>query len=385
MPLRVLLAANTLPPTDVSGVGEQVLQLADGLRELGCKVEVLGRAESGLGSRKGLYPLTAVPRVLRAVRRFRPDVVQTHESDGGLVALALAVRRGTFDLQPRLLSLLQVSYCREFTAVRTLDLPPAARVRPSLAEWVFKWTRAPWHVLLGLVTAQAADRILAPSRRTLDELATDYGVEGGVVLPNAMAAEKARPEPVAVPEGETGILIVGRMRVRKGIEVALAALSAIDPERSPKLWLAGDGEHRAGLEAAAHRLGVEESVRFLGRCSAGQVMTLMRRARALVVPSTYEGMPLVVLEAMSRKLPVIASAVSGIPEVVIDGKTGWLVPPEDPAALAEAIETAVGTPGEAARRGLAGHRRWLDHYQPRQVAQEWMRLIGETGTGEAAP
>lgn len=385
MPLRVLLAANTLPPTDVSGVGEQVLQLADGLRELGCEVEVLGRAESGLGSRKGLYPLTAVPRVLRAVRRFRPDVVQTHESDGGLVALALAVRRGTFDLQPRLLSLLQVSYCREFTAVRTLDLPPAARVRPSLAERVFKWTRAPWHVLLGLVTAQAADRILAPSRRTLDELATDYGVEGGVVLPNAMAAEKARPEPVAVPEGETGILIVGRMRVRKGIEVALAALSAIDPERSPKLWLAGDGEHRAGLEAAAHRLGVEESVRFLGRCSAGQVMTLMRRARALVVPSTYEGMPLVVLEAMSRKLPVIASAVSGIPEVVIDGRTGWLVPPEDPAALAEAIETAVGTPGEAARRGLAGHRRWLDHYQPRQVAQEWMRLIGETGTGEAAP
>lgn len=385
MSLRVLFAVNTLPPADVSGVGEQVVQLAEGLRELGCEVRVLGRAESGLASRKGLYPLTAVPRVLRAVRRFRPDIVQTHESDGGLVALVLAVRRGTLDLQPRLVSLLQVSYRREFAAVRTLDLPPAARVRPSLAEWMFKWARAPWHVLLGMITARAVDLVLAPSRRTLAELVADYAVDNGAVLPNAMTAEKARPEPVAVPERETGLLIVGRMRVRKGIEVALAALAAIEPEHRPVLWLAGDGEHRAGLETAARRLHVDGSVRFLGRCSAGQVMTLMRRARALVVPSTYEGMPLVVLEAMSRKLPIIASAVSGIPEVVIDGRTGWLVPPEDPTALAEAIEAAVGTPGEAARRGLAGHGRWLDHYQPRQVAEQWMQLIDETGSGGAAP
>lgn len=385
MPIRVLLAANTLPPTDVSGVGEQVVQLAAGLRELGCEVEVVGRAESGLASRKGLYPVTAVPRVLRAVREFKPHVVQTHESDGGLVALALAVFGGVLDPRPLLVSLLQVSYCREFAAVRALDLAPPARVRPSVTERVFKWTRAPWHILLGMMTAQVADWILAPSRRTLGELEEDYGVENGAVLLNAMGTDKARPEPIEVPEGETGLLIVGRMRVRKGIEVALAALASIVPERRPTLWLAGDGEHRSGLEAAAGRLGVDGSVRFLGRCSAGQVMTLMRRARVLVVPSTYEGMPLVILEAMSRKLPIIASAVSGIPEVVIDGRTGWLVPPEDPVALAEAIEAAVGNPGEAARRGLAGHRRWMDHYQPRQVAVEWMRLIGEAGTGEAAP
>lgn len=384
MPLRVLLAANTLPPTDVSGVGEQVVQLAAGLRELGCEVEVLGRAESGLASRKGVYPVTAVPRVLRAVREFKPHVVQTHESDGGLVALALAVFGGVLDPRPLLVSLLQVSYCREFAAVRALDLAPPAQVRPSVTERVFQWTRAPWHILLGMMTAQVADRILAPSRRTLGELEEDYGVENGAVLLNAMGADKARPEPIEVPEGETGLLIVGRMRVRKGIEVALAALAAIDPEHRPVLWLAGDGEHRAGLEAAARRLHLEGSVRFLGRCSAGQVMTLMRRARALVVPSTYEGMPLVILEAMSRKLPVIASAVSGIPEVVIDRETGWLVPPQDQRALAGAIEAAVGDAAEAGRRGLAGHRRWLDSYQPRQVAEEWMRLVGTKVSGGLA-
>ena len=375
MPLRILLAANTLPPTDVSGVGEQVLQLADGLRDQDCEVLVVGRAESGLGTSKSLYPLTAVPRVLRAIRDFEPHVIQTHESDGGLLAFILAVTRDLQKPRPVLLALLQVSYWREFAAVRTLDLPPAAQVRPSGSERWFKWTRAPLHVLLGLLTGQAVDRVLAPSGKTLTELQNDYGVEGGVVLANAMVEKKAEPEPVDLPEGETGFLIVGRMRVRKGIETALAALAAIDPGRRPYLWLAGDGEHRAGLERAAERQGVQTHVRFLGRCSAGQVMTLMQRARALVVPSTYEGMPLVVLEAMSQELPVIASAVSGIPEVVVGGRTGWLVPPEDVKALTLALESAARNPEEARRRGAAGKQRLLSRYQPRQVAQEWLRLV----------
>ncbi len=375
MSLRVLLVANTLPPADVSGVGEQVLQLADGLRAQGCGVRVLGRSESGLGASKSLYPVTAVPRVLRAVREFRPHVIQTHESDGGLVAFSLAVTRDLQEPRPVLLSLLQVSYCREFAAVRPLDLPLSARVRPSVSERWFQWTRAPLHVLLGLLTGQAVDRVLAPSQRTLTELRDDYGIEDGFVLPNAMVENKAHAEAVDLPDDEIGFLIVGRMRVRKGIETALASLASIDPGRRPCLWLAGDGEHRAGLERAARRLGVDTHVRFLGRCTAGQVMTLMQRARALLVPSTYEGMPLVVLEAMSQGLPVVASAVSGIPEVVIGGRTGWLLPPEDVKSLTLAIESVVRNPFEAQRRGIAGRERLLSRYQPQQVAEEWLRIV----------
>ncbi len=70
-----------------------------------------------------------------------------------------------------------------------------------------------------------------------------------------------------------------------------------------------------------------------------------------MVPSIYEGMPLVVLEAMAAGVPVVASRVSGIPEVVVDGETGWLVPAEDPPALASALAHALADPAERARRG----------------------------------
>nr|MDP9121306.1 hypothetical protein [Acidobacteriota bacterium] len=74
--MRILLVANTLPPADLSGVGEQVLQLAAGLRRSGQEVEILGRGAGGVAGPKSLFPLFAVPAVLRSIRRFRPDVVQ---------------------------------------------------------------------------------------------------------------------------------------------------------------------------------------------------------------------------------------------------------------------------------------------------------------------
>src|SRR5258707_14434215 len=95
--MRILLIANTLPPRDLSGVGEQVLQLAAGLTALGCEVEILGRKSAdrdGAPGPKILFPLAIVPATLRALRRFRPDVVQVHESDGALAASAGLSARG---------------------------------------------------------------------------------------------------------------------------------------------------------------------------------------------------------------------------------------------------------------------------------------------------
>src|SRR6478672_2636644 len=117
--MRVLLIANTLPPRDVSGVGEQVLQLEAGLRELGCEVEILGRQAGGAAGSKVLFPLTVVPAAWRALRRFRPHVVQVHESDGALAALLVKVARGAWSApRPLLAALLQVSYVEELRAVR---------------------------------------------------------------------------------------------------------------------------------------------------------------------------------------------------------------------------------------------------------------------------
>ncbi|HET9210722.1 MAG TPA: glycosyltransferase family 4 protein [Thermoanaerobaculia bacterium] len=370
---RVLLIANTLPPRDVSGVGEQVLQLAAGLRELGDEVEVLGRGPRGAAGPKVLFPLTVVPAAWRALRRFRPDVVQVHESDGALAALLVRAVRNLIAPRPLLAALLQVSYVEELRAVRPLVAGGKVLGRPGGAEIRFRWLKAPFQILLGLITARAADLVLAPSEATAVELRRDYRVEEVGVIPNVTGGLEIAPAGEA--EGPPGyLLFVGRLRIRKGVEVLLEALRELRCKvPGAALRIAGDGEHRAALERAAADLG--PAVSFLGTRDAAQVRTLLRGAAALVVPSIYEGMPLVVLEAMEAGLPVVASAVSGIPEVVVGGETGWLVPPEDSEALARALKEVLADPEEARRRGEAGRRRVEERYRPAAAAASWRAAI----------
>ena len=384
--MRVLLVANTLPPRDVSGVGEQVLQLAAGLRDAGHEVEVLGRGPGGARGPKLLFPLAVIPAAWRALRRFRPHVVQVHESDGALAALLAAAVSPLLDPPPRLAALLQVSYREERRAVRPLRAPDGRVLgRPGWRERAFRWGKAPVQVALGCLTAWCADVVLAPSAATAEELARDYGVNGVRVVPNATGGVAVEEQEILV--GEAGsepargyLLLIGRLRLRKGVEVLLAALARL-LEKAPeaRLLVAGDGEHRRALERTAARLGVEEAVTFLGRCDAARVRALLAGAGALAVPSIYEGMPLVVLEAMEAGVPVVASRVSGIPEVVVDGETGWLVPPEDPAALAAALGAALMEPEEARRRGAAGRRRLDETFRPRHAAAAWLEAVGEGG------
>jgi len=381
--VRVLLVANTLPPHDLSGVGEQVLQLVAGLGERGHEVRVLGRGPGGARGPKALFPLAVVPALRRVLREFDPDVVQFHESDGGLASRDLAGRRG--GRRPLVVALQQVSYVRERDAVRPLRAGGRILGRPGAVERRFRRWKAPLQILLGRWTALAADFVLTPSAATGEEIAADYGVRPRAVLPNATGG--TAPEPEAVPAlgmESGGWLFVGRLRIRKGVEVLLEAMARRREAGADRpLWIAGSGEHEAALRGTARRLGLgEERVRFLGRASAGQVRELLGRAAALVVPSIYEGMPLVVLEAMEAGVPVVASRVSGIPEVVVDGETGWLVPPEDPEALAEALAEVEEAPAEARRRAAGARARLEECYRPAAVAAIWERIVAaarETG------
>jgi glycosyltransferase involved in cell wall biosynthesis len=422
--LRVLLVANTLPPRDVSGAGEQVLQLAAGLRQEGFEVEVLGRGPGGVAGPKALFPLLAVPAVWRALRRFRPDVVQVHESDGGLAALLVAWLAPGLAPRPLLAALLQVSYAEERRAVRPLRWGSRVLGRPSAAETRFRRFKAPLQIALGWLTARAADRVLAPSAATAAEIRRDYQVGEVAVVPNATGGAGPPPGGAGGERGEGGepgegwkpgegqggreggageprearqpgyLLVVGRLRIRKGVDVLLAALPELR-RRHPavRLLIAGGGEHQAALERRCAELDLGEAVTFLGRAEAARVRCLLRGAAALVVPSIYEGMPLVVLEAMDAAVPVVASRVSGIPEVVEDGCTGWLVQPEDPASLAAALGAALADPEEARRRGAAGRRRLDERFRPRHAVRRWRQAVlggggpaaaRSAGLGEAA-
>jgi glycosyltransferase involved in cell wall biosynthesis len=134
---------------------------------------------------------------------------------------------------------------------------------------------------------------------------------------------------------------------------AVARVAKVVPRA--RFIVAGDGPLRAELEALVGRLGLEQNVYFLGFRSDPRA--LIGLLDVLVVPSHTEGAPLVVLEAMAAGVPVVASAVGGIPDQVRHGEDGLLVPPGDPAALGDAVLELLGDPGLARRMGAAGSRK----------------------------
>ena len=159
--------------------------------------------------------------------------------------------------------------------------------------------------------------------------------------------------PLALPPSARVLLGLGRLVPQKGYAVALRAFASVR-EGHPEavLVIAGEGPERAELERLRRELGLGESVHFPGR--AGDVAAWLERAEVLVHPARWEGFGLVLLEAMLASLPVVATRVSAIPEIVADGETGLLVPADDPVALAGALGQVLDDPALARRFAEAG-------------------------------
>ena len=155
-----------------------------------------------------------------------------------------------------------------------------------------------------------------------------------------------------VPAGARVLLAISRLVPQKGIVVAIDALPRI---REGVLVVLGEGPEREALEERALVRGVAERVFLPGR--AGDVMPWLRRAEVFVHPARWEGFGLVVLEAMLASLPVVASRVSSLPEIVADGETGFLVAAERADAFADAVNRTLDDRDLARRLGDAGLRR----------------------------
>ena len=138
---------------------------------------------------------------------------------------------------------------------------------------------------------------------------------------------------------------------------------------------AGDGSRRESLERQVAALDLDAHVRFVGRLD--DVGPLLAAADAVLLPSRWEGLPLVLLEALVRLRPVVASAVGGVPEVVEDGVSGVLVPPGDVAALAEALEQLHRKPDRAYRLGRTGGERVRAAYTWEAVVDGFEALYDE--------
>lgn len=300
-----------------------------------------------------------------------------------------AVARLASVLRTRSPALVQSFMFHANVAVR-LATPLLRRPRP----WILGGLRVAerekgWHVALEVRTASLGTGAVCVSEGVRRfTRAAGWADDRLTVIPNAVdprrfdAAAAAPRASLGIPDGAFLALHVGRFTAQKNLPMLLAAAERVfasEPHRDWGLALVGDGPERVGTgERIACSPILAERVHLLGRRE--DIPALMKTADLLVSTSLWEGMPNVVLEAMAARRAVAATAVEGTEDLVVPGKTGWLVPPGDHAALAAAWLDAAADSERLARFGEAGRNRVEAEFSPARIVRAfehlWARLIG---------
>lgn len=352
------------------GAETQMVRVALGMAARGWQVEILtlmdrndfaatleaaGIGVRTLGVARGSYDPRALTRLARQLRRSRPTVLCTfmfHADVLGRVAGRLA---GV----PVVVSSIRNS---KFGA--------------WWADLLIKWTDG----LTDVTTTNSElagrelleRRVVSPARLRI----MPNGIEVGELPPEGADRAALRAE-LGLPQADVVWLSVGRLEPQKAHDVALHAVARLVREgRSLHLLIVGEGAQLAALEELRGCLGLEGHVTFLGY--RNDVDALMRAADGLLLASRWEGLPNVILEALVAGLPVVATDVGGVRELVEDGVSGLVVPPDDPAALATAIVRLTEAPPEERQAFVAaGRARVLARYALDQVMERWDALFTE--------
>jgi glycosyltransferase involved in cell wall biosynthesis len=359
-PIRVIHLVESL---DIGGI-ERIVQMLANHDEVGVRAEVLCASRGGpiadeirsLGTPVKILEISSyypagIVRIARAIRKTRPDVVHSHGHFAGVLARAAALWSGV----PVVIHHLH-----------TIDTTLRRR-----------------HRRLERLLARATTTVICCSRAVERHAHQDLHLPGPLTrtIPNGIDPLRAlKPEDARARLGDPRrpvIGCIGALAPHKGQEVLLTALERLPTDLTAgTLVLIGDGPERALLESRVRRAGHGWSVRFLGL--RPDARSLLPALDLVVVPSIdREGFSLSALEAMDASLPVVASRVGGLPEVVEDGVTGLLVRPSDPDALAAGIATILQRIEVGPRLGSAGRRRVDRSFRGEAMARRLMDIYRE--------
>ncbi len=285
-----------------------------------------------------------VPALNRLLRDERPDLLNAHYASGYGTTAALA------GFRPWLLSV---------WGSDVYDFPYESGSKGRLKGWLLR---------RNLRHADAVASTSEAMARQVRRLVPDIGPVA--VTPFGIDTERFAPQPRSLPHARDAIVIgtVKTLAPKYGIDLLLRAfaqvLFAAAPSTALSLVIVGDGPQRTELEALSRALGIAAQVRFVGAVPHAEVPQWLNRFDVYVAASRLdsESFGVAVLEASACGLPVVVSDVGGLPEVVVQGETGCVVPREDVVALAQAIQRLIAAPELRRRFGAAGRQRVLAHY-----------------------
>jgi glycosyltransferase involved in cell wall biosynthesis len=300
------------------------------------------------------FSLRAVTQLRTRLREFGVDVLVTHGYKANVVGY-LATRGSGVP---------QVPFVRGYTG-ETLRI----RVYETLDRWVLR--RFPRVLCVSRGTAGILARHGIAPERTV-------AVHNAVVLPSVPIAPRSLLREFDLPAGTRTLVAAGRLSTEKGHRFLIEALERL-ADRHPEavVILFGEGREEPALRAQAVRAGLGDRIRFAGFRKG--LVEYLAAADLVVNPSLTEGLPNVVLEAQSAGVPVVATEVGGVAEIITPRETGWLVPPGRSDLLAEAIEDALSHPERAAACGAAGRTRVASEFgfdvQARRLVEIYDALL----------
>lgn len=295
---------------------------------------------------------TKVPLARAAMRRFQPDVIHAFGLETGMANIAL--RCGA----------------------------PVSCFLQGIAEYILPFLPERTGTERRILLHAEAD-----AARRIRWMVAETGFARDWALGKNPAAHIALiPHPVrqvflekGAPQFERRLLSVGGLDDRKGMDTIVQAFAQV-PDRTARLTLVGGGHLRPKLEALAATLGVADRVEFAGSLDAAGIIREMNRAGAFVIASRMDTSPNALTEAHAVGLPVIGTRVGGIPEMIDEGKDGWLVPVDDAPAMADRMQRLLADPASARRMGAVGRekvRRWND---PEAVAAAHVTFLHQIQT-----
>lgn len=309
----------------------------------------------------GHLDLTLTARLSAHLRRVQPHIVHTHLIHADLYGLAAAVRAGV----PRRIS----SRHNDDRFRRHPLIKAVTRRSMAQAQAVIAISGA----LAGFVSG--VEGVPAAKVHTIH-----YGLEADA--PGALSRAEAR-QGLGLPEDAPLIGFFGRLIAQKGVDVLLAAFDGLAVHHpAAHLLIVGDGPARAALEGQAASLSAADRVHFTGWLADAQ--RYMPACDVIAVPSRWEGFGLVTLEAMRHSLPLVVSRASALPEIVEEGRTGLIVPPEDAPALAAALSGVLADALTARQMGADGHRRLRESFSVEKMAQSTFELYQAVACAESA-
>lgn len=347
--------------TGIAGAENHLLILLSGLRAQGVDARFLLLVEphnpveafaAACDARKIPYErlviyhhadVTVLFRLWRSLRRLKPDLVHTHMLHGDLYGIPSSKLVGI----PVLTSRHGDDDFRRHKIVTLLN-------------------RVLWRLCDGGIAISEAlrDFSIQVEGASAKHLWTiHYGIDAASSLERSIIRQQMQ-----ISDEHLILGVVCRLIPLKGVIYAVQAfVQIVSSYPQAQLLIIGDGPVRENLEKEVAEYQVDDRVFFLGwQPNAGELISAMD---VLLVPSTREGLGLVILEAMAQRVPVIGSRVSAIPEVIVDGETGFLVPPRNATALATAIHQLLGDPVLRERMGAAGRSRLEKHFSTARMVE----------------